>query len=81
MNIMEKLEQMSEAEISELLNTDFGAELEKQASQEVAQDALTDALYSYGAFMCASEYEACDETLSKEAVSYTHLTLPTIYSV
>lgn len=66
MNIDQILENMSEAEIAQLLATDFGAELEKEAAAELAQNELVEALYAYGALM--ADYEvASTEELSKEA--------------
>jgi hypothetical protein len=66
MNLDQILENMSEEEITQLLETDFGDELEKEASAELAQTELAEALYAYGALM--ADYEvASQEELSKEA--------------
>lgn len=66
MNIEQIIENMSEAEKEQLLKTDFGAELEKEASVELAKGDLADALYAYGSFLAHKEVESQEE-LSKEA--------------
>jgi hypothetical protein len=48
MNIEQIIENMTEAEKEQLLKTDFGAEMEKEAAAELAKGDLADALYAYG---------------------------------
>lgn len=66
MNIEQILENMTQEEVEQLMATDFGADLEKQASAELAQSDLAEALYTYGAFIADSEVSATED-LSKEA--------------
>lgn len=66
MNIFEEIQNMSEEEKQQLLDTDFGPELEKEASAELAKASLANSLYAYGAYMADVEIESQDE-LSKEA--------------
>jgi hypothetical protein len=66
MNLMEQIDNMSQEEIDELLNTELPEELEKEASAEIAQAELADALYAYGAYMVDREFESHGD-LSKEA--------------
>ena len=47
-NLIAQLEKMTAEEQQELLDTQFPAELEKEAAAEVAQAELTNALYTYG---------------------------------
>lgn len=66
MNIDQILENMTQEEAEQLLATDFGADLEKSASAELAQADLAEALYAYGSFMANVEMDSTEE-LSKEA--------------
>ena len=66
MTLMEEIEQMSDADKKALLEANFGEEMEKEASAELAKADLADALYSYGAYMADREIEE-QESLSKEA--------------
>lgn len=66
MNIDQILENMTQEEAEQLLATDFGADLEKSASAELAQADLAEALYAYGSFMASVEVDSTEE-LSKEA--------------
>lgn len=66
----EAMEKMSEDELKAILDTEFDAELEKEASDDVAQSELENAFYAYGMFKADLEIEAeeAGETgLSKEA--------------
>lgn len=68
MNAIEKLiEGMSEQELQAILNTEYPAELEKQAEAALAQEDLVDALYAYGALMADKEVAESEGELSKEA--------------
>src|SRR5574343_1272570 len=49
------MENVTEEEAQELLETEFPAELEKQAEAEVEHMALQDALFAYGALMADAE--------------------------
>ena len=66
MNLFEQVQNMSAEEQQQLLDTDFGPELEKQAAEELGKAELADALYTYGAYLAEVELEAQGE-LSKEA--------------
>jgi len=66
MNLFEQVQNMSEEEKAQLLATDFGADLEKEASAEVAKAGLAEALYAYGAHMAELDIEGQGD-LSKEA--------------
>lgn len=46
--LLAQIENMSEQELIDIMNTEFPEELEKQASAEIAESALTEALYDYG---------------------------------
>lgn len=73
MNLQEvsaAMEKMSEEDLQAILDTEIDADLEKEASDEVAQAELENALYAYGMFKADLEVEseeAGDEGLSKEA--------------
>lgn len=64
--ILEQIEKMSPEEQAQLLGTEFPAELEKEASAELAKSELADALYAYGAYTADREVAETEE-LSKEA--------------
>jgi hypothetical protein len=64
--IMNELENMTEQELQQLLDADFGDELEKQAEAELSQADLAEALYAYGAHVATCELLEGQE-LSKEA--------------
>ena len=66
MNLFDEVQNMSEEEQQQLLATDFGPELEKQASEEIGKANLADALYSYGAYLAGMDIDSQDE-MSKEA--------------
>jgi hypothetical protein len=64
------MEKMSEDELQAILDTEFDADLEKEASDNVAQSELENALYAYGMYKADLEIEAeeaGDAGLSKEA--------------
>lgn len=68
--ILAQIENMSQEDIQQLLATEFPAELEKQASEELAKSDLAEALYAYGAYTAdreVAEAEVADGALSKEA--------------
>jgi hypothetical protein len=66
--IIQDLEGMSEQELEQLLATDFGAELEKEAAAELANADLAEALFAYGAHVATREVESTED-LSKEAAA------------
>jgi hypothetical protein len=64
------MEKMSEEDLQAILDTEFDAELEKEASDELAQSDLENALYAYGAYKADLEIEseeAGEDGMSKEA--------------
>lgn len=68
--INEAIEKLSEDELKAIVETDFDAELEKEAADEAAQAELENALYAYGMFKADLEIEAeevGEAGLSKEA--------------
>lgn len=68
--VLEMVEKMSDEEREALLNTEFPEDLEKQASEQLAQSDLFEGLYAYGATMATLELEAeeeLDKTASEEA--------------
>lgn len=66
MTLQERIEKMTDEEKKQLLETDFGAELEKEAAAELAHGDLVESLYAYGAYLADREIESTEE-LSKEA--------------
>lgn len=63
-------EKLTDAQKQEILGMEFDAELEKEASDEVAESDLQNALYAYGMFKADVEVEAeeaGEDGLSKEA--------------
>lgn len=69
--IEQMIENMSEADLQAILNTEFPEEMEKQAAVAVAEGELADALYAYGAMVADREFSelslAEGQELSKEA--------------
>jgi L-fucose mutarotase/ribose pyranase (RbsD/FucU family) len=64
--ILNKVEQMSQEDAEALLNTQFPAELEKEAEAEIDGASLADALYQYGC-LTAERAVAEEEGLDKFA--------------
>jgi hypothetical protein len=68
--IAEAMDKMSKEDLQAILDTEFDSELEKEASDNLAQADLENALYAYGAYQADLEVmseEAGEEGLSKEA--------------
>lgn len=65
-DILKTLEGMTEAEKQDILNTEFPAELEKQAAAHIDAEQLREALYNYG-WLAAERAVAEEDGLDKVA--------------
>jgi hypothetical protein len=71
--LAEAAEKLTDAQKQEILGTDLGADLEKEASAEVANADFEAALYAYGAFKADLEVESAiagETGLNKEASAH-----------
>ncbi len=67
--LLAEIEQMSEEELTAIMETEFPEELEKQAAAQLAEDGLINALYAYGALSAERAFAEIegDGDLSKVA--------------